>query len=229
MAPCHLSFQAQRDLHGHLGWRSGRDLIAPSGGAGAEGRSRTRTGRSSIARAHPLGPAAPLPRGEASTKVYRRQFRRSGCHRLIHPNVLVLLEGASPAKTEPEVGFEPTTFRLRVETHPSSRYQPGRFWLLTSAASSVEFVPDLSCYGRGNDRENDRTQPSIERSRLQVQVDQRLVALEPCVVDSWAPQGLSAAVQGQNDQVRESVGEQDDGDAGEQDAGDPVEDHARLR
>jgi hypothetical protein len=25
---------------------------------------------------------------------------------------------------EPEVGFEPTTFRLRVETHPSSRSQP---------------------------------------------------------------------------------------------------------
>jgi hypothetical protein len=28
---------------------------------------------------------------------------------------------------EPEVGFQPTTFRLRVETHPSSTCQPGRF------------------------------------------------------------------------------------------------------
>jgi hypothetical protein len=33
---------------------------------------------------------------------------------LIHPNVLVLLDGPSPAEMEPEVGFEPTTFRLRV-------------------------------------------------------------------------------------------------------------------
>jgi hypothetical protein len=37
---------------------------------------------------------------------------------------------------------------------------------------------------------------------------------------------LSAAVQGRNDEVGESVGEQDDGDAGEQDASDPVQDHA---
>ena len=57
---------------------------------------------------------------------------------------------------EPEVGFEPTTFRLRVETHPSSRCQPGRFWLLRSAGSSVECDPDRRRYGRGNDQENDR-------------------------------------------------------------------------
>ena len=101
--------------------------------------------------------ARPLhaPRG-GSRKMHRRQFRFSGCHRLIHPNVLVLLDALSPAEMEPEVGFEPTTFRLRVEKHPSSRCQPGLFWLLTSAGSSVECVPDLPCYGRGNDQENDQ-------------------------------------------------------------------------
>jgi hypothetical protein len=53
---------------------------------------------------------------------------------------------------EPEEGFEPSTFRLRVETHPSSRFYPERFWLLVSAGSSVEYVPDAPCYGRGNDQ-----------------------------------------------------------------------------
>jgi hypothetical protein len=51
---------------------------------------------------------------------------------------------------EPEVGFEPTTFRLRVEEHSSSRCCPDPSWLLTSAGLSVEFVPDLPCYGREN-------------------------------------------------------------------------------
>ena len=53
-------------------------------------------------------------------------------------------------------GFEPSTFRLRVEAHLSSRCRPDPFWLLTSAGSSAEFVPDLPCYGRGNDQENDQ-------------------------------------------------------------------------
>ena len=57
---------------------------------------------------------------------------------------------------EPEVGFEPTTFRLRVETPSSSLYQPGPFWLLTSAGSSIQCVPDLASYGRANDQENDQ-------------------------------------------------------------------------
>jgi hypothetical protein len=70
-----------------------------------------------------------------------------------------------PAVLEPEVGFEPTTFRLRVETHVSSRSQPGRFWLLTSAGSSVQCVPDLACYGVGMTKRTTRplmepTQPS---------------------------------------------------------------------
>jgi hypothetical protein len=65
----------------------------------------------------------------------------------------------TPALTcglEPEVGFEPTTFRLRVEEPSSSRYRPDPSWLLTSAGSSVECAPDLPSYGRGNDRENDQ-------------------------------------------------------------------------
>src|SRR5215203_1754015 len=32
---------------------------------------------------------------------------------------------------------------------------PRRFWQLRSAGSSSQCVPDLSCYGRGNDQEND--------------------------------------------------------------------------
>jgi hypothetical protein len=58
---------------------------------------------------------------------------------------------------EPEVGFEPTTFRLRVEEPSSSRCHPGPFWLLTSAGSSSQCVPDLPSYGRRNDQENDQT------------------------------------------------------------------------
>jgi hypothetical protein len=50
---------------------------------------------------------------------------------------------------EPEVGFEPTTFRLRVEEPLSSRCRPDPFWLLTSAGSSSRCVPDLPCYGGG--------------------------------------------------------------------------------
>jgi hypothetical protein len=57
---------------------------------------------------------------------------------------------------EPEVGFEPTTFRLRVGAHPSSRSHTVRFWLLTSAGSSIQYVPDLPRYGWGNDQENDQ-------------------------------------------------------------------------
>jgi hypothetical protein len=60
---------------------------------------------------------------------------------------------------EPEVGFEPTTFRLRVGEPSSSRCFRVLFWLLTSAGSSVECVSDLSCYGRGNDQENDQADP----------------------------------------------------------------------
>jgi hypothetical protein len=52
--------------------------------------------------------------------------------------------------------IEPTTFRLRVETHPSSRYQLDPFWLLRSAGSSSQCGPDLPCYGRGNDQQNDQ-------------------------------------------------------------------------
>jgi hypothetical protein len=56
-------------------------------------------------------------------------------------------------------GIRTSTFRLRVEEPSSSRYQPDPFWLLTSAGSSVECVPDLSCYGWGNDQGNDQADP----------------------------------------------------------------------
>jgi hypothetical protein len=75
---------------------------------------------------------------------------------------------------EVSVGFEPTTFRLRVETPSSSRYQPGRFWLLTSAGLSSQYVPDLPSYGRGNDQENDQwAEPSIEKARTPLRADVR--------------------------------------------------------
>jgi hypothetical protein len=41
------------------------------------------------------------------------------------------------------------TFRLRVEEQSSSRCRPDPSWLLTSAGSSIQYVPDLPCYGRG--------------------------------------------------------------------------------
>ena len=51
---------------------------------------------------------------------------------------------------EPEEGFEPSTFRLRVETQSSSRCDPGLFLLLMSAGSSVECGPDLRRYSGWN-------------------------------------------------------------------------------
>jgi hypothetical protein len=61
----------------------------------------------------------------------------------------------------PEEVSEPTTFRLRDGKPSSSRCRPGPFWLLRSAGSSAEYAPDLSCYGRGNDQENDRLSHGI--------------------------------------------------------------------
>src|SRR5215218_7121446 len=65
-------------------------------------------------------------------------------------------QAADLALLEPEEGFEPSTFRLRVETHSSSRCQPGLSWLLRSAGSSIQCAPDLPRYGRGNDQGNDQ-------------------------------------------------------------------------
>ena len=48
----------------------------------------------------------------STDQVYRRQFRCSGCHRLIYPNMLVLLDSRSPRQMEPEEGFEPSTLRF---------------------------------------------------------------------------------------------------------------------
>jgi hypothetical protein len=60
---------------------------------------------------------------------------------------------------EPEVGFEPTTFRLRVEEPSSTRCYRGLFLLVTSARSSAECAPDLPSYGRWNDQGNDQADP----------------------------------------------------------------------
>ena len=67
---------------------------------------------------------------------------------------------------EPEVGFEPTTFRLRVEEQPSTRYYRGRFKLLTSAGSSIEGIPDLWRYGGRNDREDDQPRHGRTANRV---------------------------------------------------------------
>jgi hypothetical protein len=40
-----------------------------------------------------------------------------------------------------------------------TRPRPDVFWLLPSAGSSAGCVPGLPCYGRGNDQENDQTDP----------------------------------------------------------------------
>jgi hypothetical protein len=39
---------------------------------------------------------------------------------------------------EPEVGFEPTTFRLRVGPYPSAWTRPGPSWLLRCAGDSIQ-------------------------------------------------------------------------------------------
>jgi hypothetical protein len=57
---------------------------------------------------------------------------------------------------EPEVGFEPTTFRLRVEEHSSSGCQRVPSWLLRSVGSSSQYGPDLRSNGWWNDHGNDR-------------------------------------------------------------------------
>jgi hypothetical protein len=78
----------------------------------------------------------------------------TACYRSVLSNARNAL---SPAVLEPEEGFEPSTFRLRVEEPSSTRCCPGLFWLLTLAGSSSQCVPDLPSYGRRNDQENDRS------------------------------------------------------------------------
>ena len=63
------------------------------------------------------------------------QFMCSGCHRLLH----------------------------RFETHPSRTCQPGRFWLLRSAGSSIQCVPDLSVMAGGMTRI--MTRPTMDAHR----------------------------------------------------------------
>src|SRR5215204_7574961 len=67
-----------------------------------------------------------------------------GCHRRFHPSLLALLNSLLPAQMEPEVGFEPTTFRLRVGCFASAWSAPDGSSLLTLDASSVQMAPDGS-------------------------------------------------------------------------------------
>jgi hypothetical protein len=81
--------------------------------------------------------------------------------------------------------------RLRVEEPSSSRCRPDPSWLLTSAGSSIECVPDLWRYGRRNDQPDpvgitSRGLPpiAIGRSRL---------ARDPDCLASGRTSGLTAA------------------------------------
>jgi hypothetical protein len=87
---------------------------------------------------------------------------------------------ATRRPSNPTATLEPSTFRLRVEDPSSSTYRPGLFWLLTSVRLSIECVPDLSCYGRGNDQGNDQDGNRVdcqEKARLPCSVG--LAGLEP--------------------------------------------------
>src|SRR6266540_2091430 len=57
---------------------------------------------------------------------------------------------------EPEVGFEPTTFRLRVVEHSSSPCGQVPSSQLTSVAPSAEYASDPGRYGRWHDQGNDQ-------------------------------------------------------------------------
>ena len=59
--------------------------------------------------------------------------------------------------SEPEVGVEPTTFRLRGVEHSSSRYRCMLFLLLRSRGLSSQYASGLGRYSRWNDRGNDQT------------------------------------------------------------------------
>jgi hypothetical protein len=53
--------------------------------------------------------AAPLVRGD-HFNICGRQVRCSGCHRLVHPKMLGLLDSFLAAEMEPKEGFEPSAF-----------------------------------------------------------------------------------------------------------------------
>jgi hypothetical protein len=95
-----------------------------------------------IARSAPWGMAAPLR--EAGPKLDRDQLRCSCCHRLIRLNVLVLLDSLLLGQIEPEEGFEPSTFRLRVGCSASIWMAPDGSSLLTLDASRLQTDTDRS-------------------------------------------------------------------------------------
>jgi hypothetical protein len=76
----------------HLGAGAGRGhQPAATGPAGSRPCADRRQDLASIARSAPWGMGRTL--SEAGPKVDRDQFRCSGCHPLIHPNLLALLDG----------------------------------------------------------------------------------------------------------------------------------------
>jgi hypothetical protein len=73
---------------------------------------------------------------------------------------------------------------ITSRAHPSSRFQPRLFWLLTSAGLSSQCVPDLSCYGRGMTKGMTRPTHGASRSRAGVlQVEVALDAVHDLVAE----------------------------------------------
>jgi hypothetical protein len=130
--------------------------------AGPDCRRRRRGRRSAKNAATPINhhakrnhsPRPPTPPG-ASPQVYGRQFRCSGCHRLIHLNVLALFDSLLPAEIESAEGFEPSTFRLRDGCSASIWSAPDRSGLLRLDASSIQRSRRVPS-DRGNDQPDDQ-------------------------------------------------------------------------
>src|SRR5215218_2420876 len=121
--------------HHHV-WQLGQAQTAAAGGADRRSAQGAGAPLNQSRQAHRSARPRRSPR-RAIPKAYRRQFKCSGCHRLIQPNLLVLLGSLSPAEMEPEEGFEPSTFRLRGDSEPES---PNR-WVRWRSSDKVAGKP----------------------------------------------------------------------------------------
>jgi hypothetical protein len=99
----------------------------------------------------PVGKRAAHLRSEAGRARRRAMIQPKGMTARSRYAVSNARDTFRPAVLESEEGFEPTTSRLRLEEPSSSRCCPAMFSLLRSAGSSVECIPGLWRYGRGND------------------------------------------------------------------------------
>jgi hypothetical protein len=79
-------------------------------------------------------------RGGGAAVAFHHQLGVYNSQTLIGEAEIVLL---TCGYVEPEVGFEPTTFRLRVEEPSSSVCRPDPFWLLTSVGPPLSVL--LTC------------------------------------------------------------------------------------